>query len=265
MGLVAEIKTQNRGPRSNRGALKQSLKGHRHYKKHVNPMTNQPFTSLLERFDHDVIYRFRMLSNGWSRESIPALQRFLEEPLVPQEHATRSRAAIERATHTYLANPELDGSNAWAEADHVSNPDWKRVKAVRDEFQQGRAQHRQLAPVVPWVAQTLERDFGYVDVVSEVEPASGEAQASASGSGSGKGAAAAAAAGALPSAAAAPTALPAASSSWSSAAAAEEEWSGWHGRGSTSWRTADWWQSQWQSTSWQKRDWSQWKSSHEPR
>ena len=281
-GFVAELKLTNRGPRSDRGNLRQSLKGHRKYGRHKNPHTGQPYTSLLERFDFDVIYRFRMLSNGWSRDTIPLLQNFLETPLLEKEQATRTRSQIESAYHFYVANPDLDESNELA--NWKASPDWKRVRAARDQFHQGRAQHQQNAPVIPWVARTLERDFGYTGVLTEEDPAPGEARASASSSGPEQGAEggdpsdlseeqkakllkekrydASANKFVLVEAAAAAAPTMGAGRGWKPSLApapeadsvrSEVAWTGWHGsewRSWSDWRPSPWWQWSNAPTSW---------------
>jgi hypothetical protein len=173
------------------------MKSHKKYHKKVNPQTGKPYTSLLDRWDNDTLYRFRMLCSHWTRDMMPSLQPLIETKILGDKPSHRSGEQIRAATSTYVTNPELPSEgNAWAEAEHYRSPDWDHIKAKRTPFREGMALAREGAPVTPWVATVLQEHFGMDDVQAlEEETEDGEEQPSAStgegqpsaGSGKGKG------------------------------------------------------------------------------
>jgi hypothetical protein len=230
-GQIRKLQTSNRGPRSDVGSLKQALKGHRKYFEKTNLKTGEPFASLLERYDNDVFYRFRMLCNGWERDMIPGLQALLETPI---GGGRRTREQIEEAQTSYVANPELSGTEVddeWTWAEHARNPDWEQTKDVRNRFKEGLVAHSHRDdPVEPWVKDILEKRFN-VPYVSVIAPES-EEQSSASFAKGAKGG----------------------PSSSSSAAAADAWWQ--------SNDAAEWWEASGSGASWQQwTDTSAWRES----
>jgi hypothetical protein len=211
------------------GALKQALKGHRKYSKKINLNTGLPYASLLERYDNDVLYRFRMLCNGWERDMIPGLQDLLENPI---GGGRRTRAQIEEAQTSYVANPDLPGTefdDAWVGAEHAHNPDWEQTKEVRNRFMAGLLAHTDRDdPVEPWVRDILEQRFN-AEYVTVIAP-EGEEQSSASFAKGAKG-----------------------GPSSSSAAAADAWWQPTD--------TAEWWEASGSGASWQQTDTAAWRES----
>jgi hypothetical protein len=194
-GVIAAVKWSNRSARSDLGALKQSLKGHKRYKNKVNPSTGVPYTSILERFDCEPLYRFRMMSMGWTRDMIPKLQDLIEKPILGDKPSLRSKEKIRGSGHYYVANPELDVTGELRNsAAYDSNPDWKRTREQRHKFNQELQKFGENKPVQSWVAGVLEEGFGVeAEVDSDVEMETpGEDHPSASWSDSASASAAAA-------------------------------------------------------------------------
>jgi hypothetical protein len=211
------------------GALKQALKGHRKYKYKINPNTGHYYTSLLERYDNDVVYRFRMLCQGWMRDMIPGLQELLEKPRFGGRISHRTRAQIEEAETSYVANADLPGTewdDAWVEAEHAHNPDWKQTKEVRHKFMAGLWAHSHLDdPVEPWVGDILAQQFN-VERVAVIAPESEEQSSASFAKGAKEG------------------------RSSSSAAAADAWWQPTD--------TAAWWEASGSGASWQQTDTAAW-------
>ena len=166
-GLEQQIRECNRSQRSKVGALKQSMKSHKKYGKKNHPITNLPFTSILDR---DPLYRYRMMSSNWTRDMCEPLQKLLETDLLGDKPSYRTAAQINAAKTTYVTHPELGSKgNAWAEAANYRSPDWTHIKSVRGQFREGLAVAREGVPVIPWVASTLQDNFG-MEVQSIEEP-----------------------------------------------------------------------------------------------
>ena len=70
VGLFQQCRESNRSNRSDAGKLKQAMKSHRKFDQKINPATGAGYTSIQDRFENDVIYRYRMLSAGWSIEML---------------------------------------------------------------------------------------------------------------------------------------------------------------------------------------------------
>ena len=241
-GLRQEVRESTRSFRSATGTLKQSMKSHRNYKKHIDMNTGEPFKSIKDRFENDPIYRYRMMSVGWSADMCEPLQVLLETNILGDQQSKRTREQIQAAKVSYTTHPELGEGQSSA-----GNPDWGRTRVARNEFRGGLVSARSGLPVVPQVANLLQQHFG-MDVPTieeEADPNEGEWQHSASkGAGHGTGNQ-----GSWWTSSAAPTTwttpgAAAASSDWrgwdsaaasSSAAAADQTWSA-----DTSWkRTAE--------------------------
>ena len=161
------------------------MKSHRKYAKHVNLKTGLPFTSILDRFENDPIYRYRMMAAGWTADMMEPLQKLLETPILGDRQSYRTREQIRDATTSYTTHPELGEGHTSA-----GNPDWKRTKASRDEFRGGLVQARYGQPVAQQVAGLLQQHFGMdVPTVEDEEtPGDGEGQPSADkGKGRGQG------------------------------------------------------------------------------
>jgi hypothetical protein len=92
-GFLQEMKTAENGPRSDAGSFRQAMKGHLKFKKKVNTFTNEPYQSIQDRFDNDIMYQFRMLSNGRTREMLPGLQSLLQNPLLGDRQCHRRRTS----------------------------------------------------------------------------------------------------------------------------------------------------------------------------
>ncbi len=84
------MKTTERGPRSDAGSPRQAMKGHWKFHKNVNPVTREPYQSIQDRFDNDIVYQFQILSNGWTCDMLPGLQSFLQTPLLGDGRSYRS-------------------------------------------------------------------------------------------------------------------------------------------------------------------------------
>jgi hypothetical protein len=158
------------------------MKSHRKFYLKINPATGAGYTSIQDRFENDVIYRYRMLSAGWSIDMLGPLQKLLTEDIL--EHPSRrTRAQIEKATTSYTTHPELgDGQPS------AGNPDWNQTKAFRSKLREGLIDARSGQPVAPQIASVLQHQFG-MDVPvreEEVDAGDGEGQPSA-GAGEGPG------------------------------------------------------------------------------
>ena len=133
LGLVQQYRQNNRSNRSDAGKIKQAMKSHKKFAKKTNPVTGEPFKSIQDRFENDVIYRYRMLSQGWSIEMLGPLQKLLQEDILPHQ-SRRTKAQIEQATTWYTTHPELgDGQPS------AGNPDWNQTKVYRDQLHSGAA------------------------------------------------------------------------------------------------------------------------------
>ncbi len=58
LSLRQEVRESTRSARSASGVLMQSMKSHKKFARHLTPVTREPFTSILDRFENDPIYRF---------------------------------------------------------------------------------------------------------------------------------------------------------------------------------------------------------------
>jgi hypothetical protein len=182
LGLVQQYRPNTRSARSDAGRLKQTMKSHRKYANKTNPATGEPFKSIQDRFENDVLYRYRMLSQGWSIDMLGPLQSLLEENILTHK-SHRTKAQIEQATTWYHTHPELgDGQTS------AGNPDWNQTKVYRGQLQQNLAKVQSGQPVAPQFASLLQERFGMDVLVEETEAGDGEAQPSATaGEGPGTG------------------------------------------------------------------------------
>jgi hypothetical protein len=156
------------------------MKSHRKFDQKINPATGAGYTSIQDRFENDVIYRYRMLSAGWSIEMLGPLQKLLTEDILDHQ-SRRTKAQIEQATSWYTTHPELgDGQPS------AGNPDWNQTKAFRSKLREGLIDARSGQPVAPQIASVLQQQFGMDVFVEEVEAGDGEGQPSA-GAGEGPG------------------------------------------------------------------------------
>jgi hypothetical protein len=164
------------------------------------------------------------------REMIPGLQELLENPI---GGGRRTRAQIEEAQTSYVANPDLPGTefdDAWTAAEHAHNPDWEQTKEVRNKFMTGLQAHsHRYDPVEPWVGNILQQRFK-AEYVTVIAPES-EEQSSANFAKGAKGG----------------------PSSSSSAAAADAWWQPTD--------AAEWWEASGSGASWQQTDTSAWRES----
>ena len=182
LGLFQQSRVTTRSGRSDAGKLKQAMKSHRKFDQKTNPKTGEKFTSIRDRFENDVIYRYRMLSQGWSIEMLDPLQKLLTEDILAHP-SKRTKAQIEQATSWYTTHPELGDEQTPA-----GNPDWKSTKVYRGQLRKGLADAQAGLPVAPQIAGVLQQQFGMDVQVEEDEAGSGEAQPSAgAGKGSGQG------------------------------------------------------------------------------
>ena len=161
------------------------MKSHKKFAKHNNPLTGEPFVSLRDRFEHDTIYRYRMMSAGWSADMMEPLQKLLTEPILGEKPSHRTKEQIQAAKTSYTTHPELGEGQPSA-----GNPDWGRTKVGRGKFREGLVVARSGQPVAPQVASLLQQHFGIdVPAIEEEEDTNdGEGQPSAGkGEGSGSG------------------------------------------------------------------------------
>jgi hypothetical protein len=180
LGLVQQYRQNTRSARSDAGKLKQTMKSHKKYANKKHPITGEPFKSIQDRFENDVLYRYRMLSQGWSIEMLGPLQKLLEEDILPHK-SLRTRAQIEQSTTWYTTHPELgDGQTS------AGNPDWNQTKVYRDQLQKSLVKVQSGLPVAPQFASILQERFGMDVLVEEPEAGDGEVQPSA-GAGEGPG------------------------------------------------------------------------------
>ena len=180
LGLVQQYRPNTRSARSDAGRLKQTMKSHRKYANKTNPATGEPCKSIQDRFENDVLYRYRMLSQGWSIEMLGPLQSLLEENILTHQ-SHRTKAQIEQATTWYHTHPELgDGQTS------AGNPDWNQTKVFRGQLQKSLVKVQSGQPVPPQFASVLQERFGMDVLVEEPEAGDGEAQPSA-GAGEGPG------------------------------------------------------------------------------
>ena len=163
------------------------MKSHKKFDKKINLATGLPFTSIKDRFENDAIYRYRMLSQGWTVDMLDPLQTLLTENILGDKASRRTRAQIKDATSSYTTHPELGEGQSSA-----GNPDWNRTKNFRGQLRGGLGEARLGQPVAPQIAGVLQHLGMDVQVREEESGAGdGEGQPSAyypEGSGSGQGA-----------------------------------------------------------------------------
>ena len=182
-GFIQQVRDSNRSNRSALGALKQVMKSHKKFAKKKNPFTGQAYTSIQDRFENDAIYRYRMMSSGWTVEMLNPLQKLLTEDILGDKPSYRTRDQIQAATSSYTSHPELGEGQPSA-----GNPDWNRTKNFRGQLREGLDEARSGQPVAPQIAGVLQH-FG-MDVLVREEEGDGEGQPSADqgeGFGSGQG------------------------------------------------------------------------------
>ena len=161
------------------------MKSHKKFATKINPATGKPYQSLRDRFENDAIYRYRMMSTGWTVDMMEHLQKIITEPILGDKQSYRTREQIEAATSSYTTHPELGEGQPSA-----GNPDWARTKVGRGRFREGLIEARSGQPVAPQVASLLQQQFGMdVPVLEEeVDANDGEGRPSAGeGEGSGSG------------------------------------------------------------------------------
>ena len=152
------------------------MKSHRKFDKKVNPATGEAYKSIQDRFENDAIYRYRMMSSGWTVDTIKPLQTLLTENILGEKPSRRTRDQIEAATSSYTTHPELgDGQPS------AGNPDWNRTKDFRGKLREGLIEARSGQPVAPQIASVLQQQFGKDVPVreEEVDVDHGEGQPSA--------------------------------------------------------------------------------------
>ena len=186
MGFRQEVRESTRSARSASGHLKQSMKSHKKYAKHLHPVTKQPFVSILDRFENDPIYKYRMMAAGWSADMCEPLQKLLETKILGDRQSFRTQDQIRGARTTYVTHPELgEPGSGGLTAENYRNPDWARTKEHRGEFRGGLLLARSGQPVAPQVANMLQQHFNMdVPTIEEEDPNDGEGQPSA-GAGAG--------------------------------------------------------------------------------
>ena len=159
------------------------MKSHKKFAKKKNPVTGQAYTSIQDRFENDAIYRYRMMSSGWTVDMLGPLQKLLTEDILGDKPSYRTRTQIQDATSSYTTHPELGEGQPSA-----GNPDWNRTKNFRGQLRDGLDEARSGQPVAPQIAGVLQH-FG-MDVLVREEEGDGEGQPSADqgeGFGSGQG------------------------------------------------------------------------------
>ena len=173
LGLRQQVRETTRGERSATAVLKQSMKSHRKYAKHVNLKTGLPFTSALDRFENDPLYRYRMMAAGWTAEMMEPLQQLLETPLLGDRPSRRTKEQIEASRTSYTTHPELGEGQTSA-----GNPDWQRTKIGREQFRGGLVMAQSGQAVDPEVAGLLQQHFGMdvpvIDEDGEDHPSAGK-------------------------------------------------------------------------------------------
>ena len=162
------------------------MKSHKKFAKKNHPVTGEAYTSIQDRFENDAIYRYRMMSSGWTVDMLDPLQTLLTENILGDKASRRTRAQIKDATSSYTTHPELGEGQPSA-----GNPDWNRTKNFRGQLREGLDEARLGQPVAPQIAGVLQH-FGMDVLVREEEgdAVDGEGQPSADqgeGFGSGQG------------------------------------------------------------------------------